>query len=130
MARTQIPLTNLSASNGIAAPAGTAVDPSNGHYVDVTGLTGRLLLWVNNTFAGTKLVTVKAGANPPAFRKDLGDLAYTAAASAASFVGPLESARFVQAAGGTDGGTGGRIFIDLAAGTTGNIAALFLPASV
>jgi hypothetical protein len=130
MARTAIPLTNLTKDGLIQEPAGTAVDQANGHYVDCSGLTGQLLLWVNNTFAGTKVVTVKAGANPPAFRKDLGDLAVTAAASARAFVGPVEAARFLQAPGGTDGGAGGRIFIDLAAGITGTIAALFIPDTV
>jgi hypothetical protein len=130
MARTQIPLTNLLATNGIAAPAGTAVDPTNGHYVDVTGLTGRIVIYVNNTVAATKVATVKAGTAPPAFRKDLGDLAYTVGASSAAYIGPLESARFVQSPGGTDGGTGGRIWIDLAAAITGTIAALYIPAGV
>jgi hypothetical protein len=130
MARTAIPLTLLTANNGINGPAGTAVDPTNGHYVDCTGLSGRVILWVNNTVAATKTVTVKAGASPPAFRKDLGDMVYTAQASGTSYVGPLEAARFLQAPGGTDGGTGGRIFIDLGAAITGNIAALFLPAGV
>jgi hypothetical protein len=130
MARTQIPITNLLANTGIAAPAGTAVDPANGHYVDVSGLSGRLEIYVNNTVAATKVVTVRAGVGPPAFRKDLGDLTYTVAASSAAYIGGLESARFVQAAGGTDGGTGGRIFIDLAAGITGTIAAIQVAANV
>lgn len=130
MARTAIPLTNLTKDGIINEPAGTAVDPTNGHYVDCSGLTGQLVLWVNNTFAGTKVVTVKAGASPPAFRKDLGDAALTAQASGRSFVGPVEAARFIQAPGGVDGGTGGRIFVDLAAGVTGTIAALFIPDTV
>jgi hypothetical protein len=128
MARTLIPLTTMVANSGGPAPVGTAVDPTNGHYVDCAGLTGQLLLYINNTFAGTKLVTVKAGTlNPPAFRGSLGDATFTAAASVASVAGPYESARVVQPAGGTDGGTGGRIFIDLAAGITGSIGALFIP---
>lgn len=130
MARTAIPLTNLAKDAGINEPAGTAVDVANGHYVDIGGLSGQLVLWVNNTFAGTKVVTVKAGANPPAFRKDLGDIAVTCQASGRSFIGPIESARVVQAPGGTDGGNGGRIFIDLAAAMTGTIAALFIPDTV
>jgi len=125
MARTQIPLTLLTKDALINEPAGTAVDVPNGHYVDVTGLTGQLILWINNTFAGTKVVTIKAGANPPAFRKDLGDLAVTAPNAARAFAGP-----FVQAPGGTDGGTGGRIFIDLTAAMTGTMAALFIPDTV
>lgn len=130
MARTQIPLTNLVKDGGVQIPTATAVDPTNGHYVDVGGLTGQLIITVNNTFAGTKLLTVKAGANPPAFRKDLGDATYTLAASDRAVIGPLEAARFVQAPGGTDGGTGGRVFIDLAAAITGSIAALFIPDTV
>lgn len=131
MARTNIPVTVLSRNGGINAPAGTAVDPTNGHYVDVGGLTGRLILWVHNTFGGTKVVTIKAGVKPPAMRSGLGDLAYTAQASGDSYVGPFESGRFVQAPGGTDGGTlGGRVFVDLASGITGTIAALWLPDGV
>ena len=128
MARTLIPLTPLVSNNGIQVPVATAVDPTNGHYVDCTGLTGQLLISVNNTFAGTKTVTIKAGtSNPPAFRNSLGDFVFTAAASDRCVVGPLESARFVQPVGGTDGGTGGRVFIDLAASITGTITALFIP---
>lgn len=132
MPRTLIPLTNLVKDGGIQVPVATAVDPTNGHYVEIGGLTGQLIVSINNTFAGTKLVTVKAGtANPPAFRKDLGDATFTAAASDRCIVGPLESARFVQPAGGTDGGSaGGRVFIDLAAAITGTIAALFIPDTV
>lgn len=127
MARTNIPLTVITPNAGQAFPAGTAVDPTNGHYIDCGGLSGQLLLWVNNTFAGTKTVTVKAGANPPAMRKDIGDFVYTALASSATLLGNLESGRFIQAPGGTDGGTGGRVFVDLAAAMTGTIAALFIP---
>lgn len=130
MARTQIPLTNLAKNGLVNAPAGTAVDVANGHYIDVGGLAGRLLLWINNTFAGTKVCTIKAGVNPPAYRKDIGDLAVTAPNAAAAYAGPFESARFVQAPGGTDGGAGGRIFLDLTAGMTGTIAALWLPDGV
>ena len=131
MPRTQIPVTNLVKDSGIQVPVATAVDPTNGHYVDVNGLSGQLLITVNNTAVATKVITVKAGtSNPPAFRKDLGDATFTAAASDRAIVGPLESARFVQPPGGTDGGTGGRIFIDLAAATTGSIAALFIPDTV
>lgn len=126
MARTNVPLTNLLANNGISEPAGTAVDPANGHVIDVTGLSGQVIIEINNTFAGTKVVTVKAGdTNPPAFRKDLGDLAYTAQASGRSFIGPLESARFIQRASDP-----GKLYVDLAAAITGTIAALFIPDTV
>lgn len=131
MARTAVPLTLLLKNGGLNAPAGTAVDPTNGHYVETAGQAGRLILWIHNTFAGTKLVTVKAGAAAPAFRKDIGDLLYTAQASGDSYVGPFESARFVQPPNGTDGGTvGGRVFFDLAAAITGTVAALWIPDGV
>jgi hypothetical protein len=131
MPRTAIPVTNLVANGGVQVPTATAVDPTNGHYVETGGEAGRLIITVNNTFAGTKTITIKAGVNPPAFRKDLGDAVFTMAASDRCVVGPFESARFNQAPGGTDGGTiGGRIFIDIAASTTGSIAALFIPDTV
>lgn len=131
MARTQIPVTNLVKDSGVQIPTATAVDPTNGHYIDINGLTGQLIIQINNTFAGTKLVTLKAGtSNPPAFRKDLGDATFTAAASDRCLLGPLEAARFVQPPGGTDGGNGGRVFVDLAAGITGSIAAFLIPDTV
>ena len=130
MARTAIPLTLMTKDAVIAEPAGTAVDVANGHYVDCSSLTGQLWLWVNNTFAGSKAVTVKAGANPPAFRQSLGDIVLTHAVAGRYFDGPFESARFVQAPGGVDGGVGGRIFLDIAAAMTGTIAAVFIPDTV
>ena len=132
MPRTLIPLTNLAKDSGVQVPNVTAVDPTNGHYVEIGGLTGQLLIQINNTFAGTKLITIKAGTlNPPAFRKDLGDATFTVAATDRAILGPFESARFVQPAGGTDGGTaGGRIFVDMAAAITGFVSALFIPDTV
>lgn len=130
MPRTAIPVTNLVKDGFVQEPTATAVDPTNGHYIDVGGLSGQLVLTVNNTFAGTKVLTVKAGTVPPAFRKDLGDSALTLPASARSFVGPIEASRFIQPPGGVDGGAGGRVFVDLAAAITGSIAALFIPDTV
>ncbi len=125
MARTALPLTNLVANTGVATAA-VAVDPTNGHVIDVGGRSGKLVLVINNTFAGTKVVTVRAGdTNPPAFRKDLGDITFTAAASAISYVGPFESARVIQKA--TDPG---KVYVDLAAAITGTIEALFTPDTV
>lgn len=127
MARTSIPLTNLSKNGGINAPAGTAVDPTNGHVIAVAGRAGKLIIFVHNTLGSTKVLTVKAGVNPPAYRQSLGDLTYTCQASGDSYIGPFESARFVQLPGGTDGGAGGSIFVDLAASITGTISALWMP---
>lgn len=129
MARTALPVTAISPV-GANEVAGTAVDPTNGHYIDAGGRSGQLFIEVNNTVAATKVVTVKAGSNPPALRKSLGDLTFTVAASSRAKIGPIESGRFVQAPGGTDGGTGGRVFIDLAAGITGTIWAYTVPKAV
>lgn len=130
MARTNIPLTTLTKDAILQEPAGTAVDVANGHYIDCSTVkSGKLLIWINNTFAGSKIVTVKAGANPPAFRQAIGDNALTVTTTSRAFV-MLESARYIQAPGGTDGGTGNRIFLDIAAAMTGTIAAVFLPDTV
>lgn len=125
MARTAIPLSVLTKDNGISGPAGTAVDPTNGHVIAALGRP--ILILLHNTAGATKVVTVRAGVNPPAYRKDIGDLTYTAQASGDSYIGPFVSARFVQAAGGADGGSGGSIFVDLASGVTGTITAFQLP---
>ena len=114
MPRTATPLTNTPVATG-AAPTATAVDPTNGHVVS-PGSTPleEVLIVVNNTFAGTKVVTIKAGANPPALSAGQGDLAVTCAASTNGIpIGPLESARFLQA--------DGTLNIDCAASMTGTI---------
>ncbi len=114
MPRTALPLTNTPVSTG-AAPTATAVDPTN-HHVISPGSTPleEVLIVVNNTFAGTKTVTVKAGANPPALSAGQGDLVVTCAASTNCIpIGPLESARFLQA--------DGTVNVDIAAAMTGTV---------
>jgi hypothetical protein len=44
MARTAIPLTNLVPNGSIANPAGTAVDPTNGHSIAM-GCRSRRSTW-------------------------------------------------------------------------------------
>jgi len=130
MARTNLPTTALLANNGINAPAGTAIDQANGMNVALASgaipaasSADRVVLYVNNTFAGTKVVTIRAGATqPPAMRAGIGDLNYTAQASGASYLGPFEVGRFVQ--------SDGSLNIDFAAGITGTIAALLVPRSI
>src|SRR5579872_1123233 len=101
MARTNIPLSTLVPNGGLAAPAGTAIDVANGMNAQFpsTGLPagngiGDALLWVNNTFAGTKVVTSRAGVGGgttpgAAYRSGLGDLTFTVPASSAAYIGPL-----------------------------------------
>ena len=112
MARTALPVTT--AYNSGAAPTATAVDPTNGHVIAASATpTEELLIVVNNTFAGTKVVTIKAGDSPPALAAGQGDLAITCAASTDGIPLRVESARFLQA--------DGTINLDIAASMTGTI---------
>jgi hypothetical protein len=120
MARTDVPVTSLTANAENDNPGTTALDATNGHSIDVNGVTDRLLIEVKNTFAGSKTFTVKAGANPPAVRAGLGDLAVVQGAQNDISIVVLEASRFVQA--------DGKVYVDLAASMTGTIRAIRLPA--
>lgn len=124
MPRTAVPVTSLTPNAQNLTPAGTALDPANGHTIAAPPLrTSQLLIRITNTFAGTKLITFKAGgSNPPAVRKGLGDLAITIAASTGDNLFLLESARFGQ--------VDGTINVDIAAGAVGFITAIALPKAV
>ena len=114
MARTALPMTTTPANTG-SAPTATAIDPTNGHVITLsTTPLEDVLIVVNNTTVSTKVVTIKAGANPPALEAGQGDLAVTCAASTNCIpIGPLSSGRFVQA--------DGTVNIDIAASMTGTI---------
>jgi len=103
---------------GLADSAGTAVDPTNGHNV-AGGRFRKLVFRINSTFAGAKTFPFKAGAYPPAESSGQGDLVVSLNAVTA-WIGPLESARFMQ--------KDGSINIDVAAAATGTITAFQLPA--
>jgi hypothetical protein len=119
MARTNIPVVEMVANSNIADPAGTAVDPANGHVITMAnGGLEELYIEINSTFAGAKTFTFKAGANPPALSAGQGDLVVTLNA-AVGIVGPLSSARFAQ--------KDGSLQIDVAAAATGTIKAIHLP---
>lgn len=115
MPRTDTPITALPANGATARPAGTAADPTNQHVIAAAGKMDRLIVEFTNTTAGAKACTVKAGVNPPAFRKgDTGDLTTGAIAqNAVSILGPFEAARFAQA--------DGSINVDVDSATTGTI---------
>ena len=123
MARTAIPTTELVANSNVADPAGTNVDPTNGHIIAVAaGPAGAQLeelhLEINSTFAGAKTFTIKAGANPPALAAGQGDLVVSLNA-AVGHVGPFSSSRFAQ--------KDGSLWIDVQAGATGTIKAFHVP---
>lgn len=125
MARTNLPVTLLDAAAGKVAPTTTAVDVANGHNLALSSSaipSGSnaydLVIVFNQTFAGSKNIIVRAGANPPSFRAARGDLQVAANAQVA-YVGPLEPARFMQ--------SDGSINIDYDSGTTGTVLALLMP---
>jgi hypothetical protein len=120
MARTALTVTALSPNSSVADPAGNAVDVANGHVLTPTGeqCLEEFYLEVNQTFAGAKNITIKAGANPPALSAGQGDLVVSINA-AIKLIGPFTSARFAQA--------DGSLYVDLEAGTTGTIKAIHVP---
>lgn len=133
MARTNLPLTNLTPNSAVLNSAGTAIDAANGMNIQLpttgvpaAGNADTLVLYVQNTFAGTKTVTVRAGvgggATPgPAFRSGIGDLTTgnLNASTGTAFIGPFDVSRFAQ--------LDGSINIDFQSGTTGTVWAVLLP---
>ena len=111
MARTAIAVI-APARNAKADDTHTDIDQANGMYVPVLP-TRDLLVRVNNTTAGAKNVTFKAGVSPPAISNGHGDLVQAMAQNAVMFF-HLESARFAQA--------DGAINVDFEAAMTGEIA--------
>ena len=130
MARTNLPLTTMTPNGAVLNNAGTAIDAANGmtialpsNAIPASPDAEQLLLYVQNTFAGTKTVIVRAGtSNPPAFRGGLGDLTSgnLTASTGTAFIGPFDSARFVQ--------SDGSVSVDFAASMTGTIWAVIVPA--
>jgi hypothetical protein len=117
MARTAIPVSDLTPNAAFADPAGTAVDPANDHVI--TGVQPEeLVLRIVSTFAGAKLFEVKAGVSPPALEAGQGDLDVSINA-ATRWLGPFTSGRFSQA--------DGSIFVDVEAAATGTITAFRVP---
>lgn len=134
MARTNLPLSNLIAEAsvatgtyaGFADPAGTAIDQANGmNVVLASGAIPHvpagegLVLRVANTAAAPHVVTLRAGAYPPAFEAMKGDQTVSVTNATTKWIGPLEYARHAQA--------DGSINIDFDAGTTGTITAFLVP---
>lgn len=133
MARTNLPLTNLTANGAVLNNAGTAIDATNGMNIQIptTGIPSganldRLVLYVQNTTAATKTVTVDAGVGGgstpgQAFRSGLGNLTTgnLTASTGTAFIGPFDVSRFAQ--------LDGSVNIDFASGMTGTIWAILLP---
>jgi len=118
MARDAVSVTDLTVNGAVAMVAGVDINPTNGATIDADGDTQRLIIWIQNTYAGTKAATIKAGNNPPAFASGQGDLSVSLTQNQEKFV-VIESARFAQA--------DGSIYVDFDTGMTGKIAAYRLP---
>ena len=123
MARTAVAITSLSSARDnlpagiVAAPAGVALDPANGHSVAGAFTSANdVFLFVDHTTVSTKTLTIKAGVNPPAVRASIGDLVLTLAASTKHYVGPFDGSQYCQA--------DGSLFVDVQAAATGTISAL------
>lgn len=114
MARTVVPVTDLTTAANVADPAGTTADATNGHTV--TGVRPETLAFrVKNTTAGSLNAILRAGSQPLAPSSGLGDLTVAVAAGATVWLSPSESARFLQ--------PDGSVSLDLQAGFTGTVTA-------
>ena len=141
MARTNLPLTTLTANGAILNQAGTAIDATNQMNVQLptTGIPAsafedRLVFYVQNTTASTQTVTIKAGDNTnyknvPAFRAGAGDFVSgnLTATTGTAFIGPFEAARFVQSGAAGVDQPAGSVNVNFSAGMTGTIWALLVP---
>lgn len=117
MAKTTITAVQLAKdtmSADLPVTAGEAIDAANTIVVDYP-TEGKLLLVLNNTFAGAKNFTIKAG---DFFRKDLGDLVLALAQADVRFL-VVNSARFKN--------SDGQVEIAFEASTTGFVQAFLLP---
>lgn len=133
MARTNLPLTSLTANGAVLNNAGTAIDATNGMNIQIPtntipapGDADHIVLYVQNTTAGTKTVTVRAGVGGgttagAAFRSGLGDFTSgnLTASTGTAFIGPFDPSRFLQ--------SDGSINVDFASSMTGTIWALLVP---
>lgn len=122
MARTALTVTTLTAGAAVAdvlASAGVAIDATNHHVLATAAPLDSYIIRINNTTGSTKVATIKAGANPPADASGQGDLAVSCTTGQVKFVGPLESARFLQADGSVN--------VDIETGMTGFIQVFRVP---
>lgn len=120
MARSAITVTDLTAPANplvpsVTDPAGTTVDQANGNTI--TGVRPEVLvLRVANTSGAAVNVIVRAGALPLAESSGQGDLTVSVAATTGVvWLGPFESARFLQA--------DGSVSVDYATGFAGKVTA-------
>lgn len=121
MPRTAITPTRLT-GNAATTPVATTIDASlvsaGVNVLLPVGSTDKLLIRVANTNGSDRVITLAAGANPPAW--ETAALAVTVpATTGVRLIGPLDSARFLQA--------DGTLNIDLAASFAGTLEIYMQP---
>lgn len=98
-----ITLAALVADGELAHPTADVLDTGTAPVTlpcDVGAKSDRVIFMVTNTAANNLTVTVESGVDPPAFRAGLGDyVSAVIAQNAVRWLGPFESARFIDAAG-------------------------------
>ncbi len=140
MARTNLPVTLLDPKSPTLNVTATAVDAANGMNIALASSAipskpgaDRLILYVTNTTAATKTVTVQPGAGVaapsgfgyaypvPSQEQGLGALVTgnLTATTGNAIIGPFDAARFIQ--------PDGSINVDFTAAMTGTILAILLP---
>lgn len=109
---------DVTAFNGTV---GTAIVASQTAVITPTGPLEDMVILYSNSYAGSIVVTVKAGDDPPAMSAGIGDLTLTTLANSTGFgiMPPLESARFLQ--------NNGTLRISFPANAAGYIVALQKP---
>lgn len=112
---TKVPRNTAVNLGSLAAPAnGAAFTQSNGQTFSGIKRSSKFCLLVYNSKAGAIVITVKAGAYPPAEDAGLGDYSYTCPTTVFfTLIGPLDGSRFLQA--------NGTINVDTDASATGTM---------
>lgn len=125
MARTAVTYTNLTPNAYLADVAGTTIDSTlvtNG-VVIANAVPEETIIRVTNTVGSTKVVTINAGAYPPAARAGQGAITGTVAATTGvGTFGPFSGSKVLQA--------DGSMTVDFASGTLGTITVLRVPRTV
>lgn len=93
---TAVALSSVTAMTELDDPDGTAVVTGATHSFTPTKRLDKILVRLVDTSTSANSIVFKAGDANPAQSEGLGDLTIAVAGSATSFVGGLESARFIQ----------------------------------
>lgn len=124
MARTQVPLTSLVGNAFTIRPTGTTADPTNDHYIDISGVPlEEIVVEFTQTDATGRAADIVAGDAPPALEAGQGNITQTMAQNSVYYFAG-NSGRFKQS------DSGGQLHIDLAASFAGTIRAYRVPRNV